>query len=285
MNRSLPPLTWIRAFESAARHLSFTAAAEELGMTQSAVSQQVKALETRLRIPLFTRRARGLSLTDGGRQLLPQVGAALEQLSGAIEGIDAGPKENQLIVAASVSVTQWVIAPHLHEFLAAHPQTRVRFLSAIWPDDFLSARADVEIRFGSAKQVGRAATRLEPSQLITLKSTKLDQPFDTLPRIEAVGTSGGWRAWGDAYGNPAAPSLFADSYGMALHLAMQGLGVALVSALLARDAVQSGQLMRAHPGSLNAQEGYWLSVNESHPSALLFRDWLLTKIQSSHALD
>lgn len=280
MARTLPPLTWFRSFESAARHLSFTAAAEEIGLTQSAVSQQVKSLETRLRVELFTRRPRGLSLTDDGRRLLPQVGAALEKLAAATDTFDTGPSDNLLTIATSVSVAQWVIAPHLSEFTASHPDIRLRFLSAIWPDDFHSARADVEIRFGSDNQVGRNAELLTPSRLIALKSPKLLGNLTDLPLIEAVGTSGGWKSWSDTVGVELHPQIFADSYGMALHLAAQGNGVALVSELLAGHAVQSGMLERAHHASLPCQEGYYLSFKESSAPASQFRTWLVNKIAS-----
>mgnify|MGYP001588973022 CR=1 FL=1 len=278
MAKPLPPLTWFRAFEAAARHLSFTAAANEIGMTQSAVSQQVKSLETRLRVALFTRHARGLSLTDGGRRLLPQVGAALEKLTVATEIFDAGPTESQLTVAASVSIAHWVISPNLRRFAALHPSVRVRFISAIWPDDFNTARADVEIRFGSEKQVGSNAELLKPNRLVALKSPLLAGNLSDLPLIEAVGTSGGWKAWGEMVGGDPKPSVFADSYGMALQLATHGNGVALVSELLAGHAIQSGLLERAHDASIGSQEGYFLSINDTNPTASRFRTWLLDQL-------
>ncbi|MDG1430136.1 MAG: LysR family transcriptional regulator, partial [Paracoccaceae bacterium] len=185
MAKSLPPLTWFRAFEAAARRLSFTAAADEIGMTQSAVSQHVKALETRLGTSLFTRQARGLSLTDSGRRLLPQVGAALEKLADATQGFEPKVGENLLTVATSVSVSHWIIAPKLSAFHKVHPEIAIRFLSAIWPDDFNTARADVEIRFGSEKQVGKNALLLTPNRLVALKSPKLDGNIEDLQLIEA----------------------------------------------------------------------------------------------------
>ena len=278
MGKSLPPLTWFRAFEAAARHLSFTAAAEEIGLTQSAVSQQVKALETRLGVTLFSRHARGLALTDGGRRLLPQVGAALERLNVAAEMFDAGPIENQLTVAASVSVTQWVLSPRLSNFTSRHPGTRLRLLSAIWPDDFVSARADVEIRFGSDKQVGRNAQLLTPNNLIAIKSPSLTGTLQGLPLIETVGTSSGWRAWAEVFGDVPSPALFADSYGMALQLAADGHGVALVCELLVRKRLAKGVLDLAHDGTLDAQEGYFLSVDQDKPTAKEFCDWLLNEL-------
>lgn len=278
MPKSLPPLTWFRAFEAAARHLSFTAAADEIRLTQSAVSQQVKSLEMRLHVTLFVRRARGLSLTDDGRRLLPQVGAALEKLATATELFDAGPSENTLTVATSVSVAHWILSPYLHEFSTQHPSVQVRFLSAIWPDDFHSARADVEIRFGSEKQVGCDAELLMPNRLVALKSPRLPGTLAQLPLIEAVGTSAGWRAWGKQVETVQSPSLFADSFGMALQLAAHGNGVALVSELLATHAIQSGLLERAHRASIPSQEGYFLSIDEGNPMAVSFRKWVLATL-------
>jgi len=104
MAKSLPPLTWFRAFEAAARNLSFTAAADEIGMTQSAVSQHVKALESRLGVALFIRKARGLALTDDGRKLIPQVASALGTLTAASRIFETGTTQNLLTVATSVSV-------------------------------------------------------------------------------------------------------------------------------------------------------------------------------------
>ncbi|WP_299655915.1 LysR family transcriptional regulator [uncultured Tateyamaria sp.] len=275
MAKSLPPLTWFRAFEAAARHLSFTAAASEIGMTQSAVSQQVKALEARLNTALFARRPRGLALTDDGRKLLPQVGAALETLAAATDVFDSGARSDLLTVAASVSVAQWIISPHLAAFRAKHPQIRLRFLSTIWPDDFRAPRADVEIRFGSHKQVGQGATELQPNRLIPLKAPTLEGDLESLPLIEAVGTAGGWAMWRDQVSEASQPEVFVDSYGMALQLAMQGNGVALVSEILASHALRTGVLTRAHAASLPSQEGYFLWCSDGNSNAKAFSDWVM----------
>ncbi|MEM8655321.1 MAG: LysR family transcriptional regulator [Pseudomonadota bacterium] len=281
MAKTLPPLGWLRSFEAAARHLNFTAAAEELGLTQSAISQQVKSLETRLAAPLFTRHARGLALTDAGRRLLPEVEAPLQALSTAINGLETGHGRGLLTVATSISVAQWVIAPRLRGFMARLPHVRVRVVSAIWPDDFHSTRADVEIRFGSAKQVGTNAEQLLPDHLIALKSPKLQGALQDLPLIEAVGTSAGWQAWSKEVGPTPAPSLFTDTYGMALHLAAHGSGVALVSEFLADHALRTGLVERAHPASIPSLEGYYLWVDTDKPDAIKMRDWVLEVLEGS----
>lgn len=278
MVKSLPPLAWFRAFEAAARQLSFTAAADEIGMTQSAVSQHVRSLETSLGVALFIRRARGLSLTDDGRKLLPQVETALETLTAATRAFETVPTENTLTIASSVSVAQWIISPHLADFTKRHPQIRLRFLSTIWPDDFKSVRADIEIPFGSQKQVGLDAVMLEPNGLIALKSPTLKGTIETLPLIESVGTSDGWKTWGEVVGGNPKPEIFTDTYGAALNFAVHGNGVALVSKLLAQYAIQTGQLELAHNASVPCKEGYYMRVNEANPIAKQFRDWLLGKV-------
>lgn len=275
MSRSLPPLTWFRSFEAAARTLSFTAAAEEIGLTQSAVSQQIKSLEQRLGVPLFVRKPRSLMLTDEGRKLLPQVGAALATLAQATEPFDRGAGPDLLTVATSVSVAQWLISPRLPSFTQAHPGIRIRLLSAVWPDDFHASQADVEIRFGSRSQAGAGAKALLPDRLIPVKSSTLSGDPAALPLIETVGTSGGWRAWQKHHGPTATPTFYTDTYGLAMQMAADGNGVALVSELLARHAIDNGVLDFAFAGSIDASEGYFLSFNAKLPAGVTFANWLV----------
>lgn len=275
MTKALPPLAWFRAYEAAARSLSFTAAAEEIGMTQSAVSQHVKSLENRLGVALFIRRARGLMLTDDGRKLMPQVTSALESLTAATRSFETGPTQDLLTVATSVSVAQWIIAPRLADFTARHPDVRLRFLSTIWPDDFQTVRADVEVPFGSHKQFGRDAILLEPNGLVAVKSADLKGPLHALPLIEAVGTSAGWRNWQGKRDQDLKPRIFVDSFGAALNMALHGNGVALVSESLAQAAIASGRLVLAHRKVAPCQEGYYVRANEKDAPSIQFRDWLL----------
>ena len=278
MVKALPPLAWFRAFESAARRLSFTAAAVEIGMTQSAVSQHVKSLETSLGVALFIRRPRGLSLTDDGRKLLPQVSSALETLTVAARNFDTVPSKNVLTVAASVSIAQWLISPRLNEFTNKNPEINIRFLSTIWPDDFHTVRADVEIPFGSQKQFGRNATRLEPSGLVALKSPKFSGNIESSTLIESVGTSDGWKLWAESVGGNPMPKIFVDSYGAAMNLAINGNGIALVSNILAQDAIRSGKLIMADKTLLTCNEGYYLRFNDKNLLAKQFHDWLINSL-------
>lgn len=274
MSKSLPPLTWFRSFEAAARRLSSTAAAEEIGLTQSAVSQQIRSLETRLGVVLFHRHARGLSLTDEGRKLLPQVEAALQMLQSAAAPYLTEKQARHITVAASVSVLQWVISPALPMFQSENPETSVRFVSTIWPDEYAASRADIEIRFGSAKQVGRDAMALLPKHLIAVKSPQLEGNFADLPLIEAVGTSDNWMTWAEATGQSVrTPSFYVDSYGLALQLATTGNGVALMNALIAEHALRTNQVILATEASAPATEGYFLAVQRRSAEVDAFLEW------------
>ncbi|MBL4626882.1 MAG: LysR family transcriptional regulator [Roseicyclus sp.] len=276
MARPLPPLTWFRSFEASARNLSFTAAADELGLTQSAISQQVRSLEVRLGVALFVRKPRGLMLTDDGRKLLPKVGSSLDQLAIATAEFDTGPTEGLLTVAASVSVVRWIIAPRIAEFIAAHPDLRIRLLGTIWPDEFKAALADVEIRFGSEKQVGRGARRLGPDGLVAVAAAPLVGPLRDQTLIESVGTSEGWRDWAKLSGwrNLPEARLYVDSHGAALDLAASGAGVALTSSLLAADVVARGDLVQVGDATLPSTEGYFLAVTSTAPAAMEFAEWV-----------
>lgn len=282
MPRNLPPLTWFRAFEAAARHLSFTAAADELGLTQSAISQQVRALEQRLGAALFVRKARGLALTDDGRKLLPQVGAAIQTLTQATRAYEVGPSRDLLTVAASVSVLQHILSPRIAEFLAQNQGLRLRVLSAIWPDDFNAPIADVEIRFGSKQQVGASAQRLTPDRLIAVAARPLHRPLETQTLIEAVGAAEGWAQWAQhcGYAVPLEPRVHVDSYGLALDMARDGAGVALTSSLLAAQALSSGDVVQAHEGEIEGQDGYFLAARADSAPAAAFKDWLLSILRS-----
>ncbi|MGR3617335.1 MAG: LysR family transcriptional regulator [Paracoccaceae bacterium] len=275
----MPPLTWFRSFEAAARTLSTTAAADEIGLTQSAVSQQIRALETRFGIALFRRHARGLSLTDDGRKLLPKVEAALETLEVASAPYLTKEGTAHVTVAASISVIEWVISPALPQFQVANPDVSIRFVGTTWPDEFAASRADVEIRFGSEKQVGADATALLPNQLVAVKAAGVAGDVESLPLIETVGTSDGWGVWGEGRGLTGLnPTFFADSYGLALRMAADGNGVALVSSVIADHALSSGQVEQAHAFSIAGNEGYYLSVQRPTPRTTGFADWLLDQI-------
>ncbi len=292
MAKSLPPLTWFRAFESAARHLSFTAAAEELGVTQSAISQHVRSLEIRFDTILFFRKARGLALTDAGRRLLPDISTAISHIASVANTFEASSPDNVITIATSVSFAQWYLVPKLNEFLTVNPSSSVRIVSTVWPDEFVSTSADAEIRFGAKKQVGKNARRLEPDQLILVASPQLVKPsregldWDSLrqyPFIKTVGTSNTWKYWTGKVGvkSEVHGNIYVDSYGMAVDFARRGAGVALTNSLIAAPSLANGELNIVYPQSVKPIDGYFLAINSrgNEDQVQSFAKWLESNVQ------
>ena len=286
MPRSVPPLTWFRAFEAAARRLSFTAAAEELHLTQSAISQQVRSLELRLGVTLFQRKPRGLALTDDGRQLLPEVSGALGTLADVARRYEPSTGEAQLTIAASVSIIQYLLSPIMGRLRQSLNGVNLRLISTVWPDDFRSTDTDIEIRFGAEHLVGDNATRLQPDELIVVASPQLQadpQELQAKPLIETVGTTDGWSQWRELsrYQDNLEPSLVVDYHGAALSLALQGSGIALTSSLISKPYLDSGELLQVRPETLNSRDGYFLALrNPDDKLSQRFAQWLLDYLLS-----
>lgn len=284
MAKSVPPVSWFRAFEAAARRLSFTGAAEELGLTQSAISQHVRSLELRFGVRLFERKPRGLALTDEGRRMFPDVSRAIETLSSVSQAFDHRPKGRALTIATSVSFAQWYLAPSLEAFQREHDDLSIRIITTTWPDEYHRPLADVEIRFGPEAVVGQNANRLQPDDLIIVAAPSIAEkirPLETEVLIEAVGTSDGWKYWAEAVSaepvNP--PRLKVESYGLAVDLATCGAGVALTSAFIAAPGIAKGTLKQLDFPSAPANDGYFLAVSDAdNPDSKEFSDWLTARL-------
>ena len=146
MQKPLPPLGWLRTFEAAARHLSFTGAARDLNMTQSAVSQQIKALEGHLGKPLFFRRPKALELTEAGVTFIPVVRDAIRMLSRGTRAITGG-EENAVTVQSNLTFAIHWLAPRIARFRARHPEVSQNLMTEIWEPQAGSLAADIVIRF------------------------------------------------------------------------------------------------------------------------------------------
>lgn len=288
MNRSLPPLTWFRAFEASARHLSFTAAAAELGLTQSAISQQVRSLELRFDTPLFTRLPRGLALSDAGRRLLPGVTDAIGGLTRVTQAFQPETEAGALIVAVSISFAQHHICPRLSGFLSENPGARIRIRSTLWPDEFSASEADVEIRFGAPELAGMEVTGFGDDHLIPVAAPGLVSTGATWATlcnaglIASTGNSDGWESWARALDLPAPETITqtVDSYGLALDLARAGAGVALTSQTLVAPMLRRGDVAIALPRRTLAKEQFFIARRPDASSALAdqFVDWLSASV-------
>lgn len=261
----LPPLLWLQAFESAARTLSFTAAGNELGVTQAAISQRVRLLEDRVGQKLFVRHARSLTLTPAGQAWLPSIHDAFARISeGTLEVFGSTPEQPVTLRTTPVIQQSW-LAPRLITFHRAHPQVAIRVVSAIWPDDFGPEGADIEIRYGKGEWTGVEMQSLGAEQLLPVCSPalaeKLITPADLAGHtlLHAAGFGVGWPGWlqeaGMAHLETQCRSLTCDNQVMTLALASQGGGIALTHQRLLEQRMD---LVAPFALSALSDERFWL---------------------------
>src|ERR1700693_3448827 len=232
----LPTLTWLRAFEAAARTSSFAAAAAELNLTSGAVSYQIRALEGHLGFALFERLPRGVKLTPMGVAYLPPVRKAFEELADSTIGLFGGSERVQITVHAPVSLAALWLAPKLPAFSAAHPSIDVRLSSVIWDNPVLDEATDLEIRYGAGHWHGYRSERLLNQSILPVVSPALlrEAPVNgdlttMLPRrlIHIMGYENHWlkvRQALELADVPASACPTADTTGAALAPAAGGGG-------------------------------------------------------------
>lgn len=285
--RRLPPAQTLHAFDAAARHMSFTEAARELGITQAAVSQRIRLLEHRLGQPLFLRQPRGLALTDARRALLPAVNDAFERLSSGIGELFGAPRDAPLTVRTTPSFAAHWLAPRLRAFQALHPDIPLRLTSAVWPSEFDLAGVDVEVRYGRGDWDGVEHQRLTRERLAPVcapgTARDLAAPADLADRvlIHAVGFEDGWGQWlamagaGDIFDR--ARSLLCDTMAVGLELTMRGGGVALGRSGFIDCLVSEGRLAVPFDLWLETDEAFYLARlagGEPRPEAAAFWAWM-----------
>lgn len=285
MIRPYLPLNGLRAFEAAARHLSFTKAAIELCVTPPALSHQVKALEERLGVPLFRRLPRGLALTDEGQALLPILREAFDKVAVALDDFDGGKGREVLSVGAVGTFALGWLLPRLAAFRAEHPFVDLRLTTNNNRVDIAEEGLDFAIRFGDGAWHGTEAVLLFDAPLTALCapeiSTRLREPADlageTLLRSYRVGE---WPAWLEAAGAPTPPltgPVF-DSAVLMIEAALAGHGVALAPACMFERELADGRAVR--PFRLEvAMGGYWLTSLKSRkptPAMAAFQSWMVT---------
>ncbi|MEM7209491.1 MAG: LysR substrate-binding domain-containing protein [Pseudomonadota bacterium] len=283
--QSLPPLNWLRAFECSARHLSFTAAAGELSLTQSAVSQHVRSLELRLGTTLFVRKARGLALTNAGRKLLPAVSGPLSELAQAAAMFRPGRTKNSLRISCNWAFSSTWLSPRLGQFAAQYPGTEIQIVSTLWPDDNLPADFDVEIRYGAKELVGDGAELLLADQIFPICTRQRAMGIQThkdlypQPLIQAVGSTDNWQTWALNLELPPPPAITfsVDSYALSIELAHAGAGIALVSGLVAEQSLLEGSLVKPLELTTPAKDNHYIAVRDTHDNnelSIRFVDWI-----------
>jgi LysR family transcriptional regulator, glycine cleavage system transcriptional activator len=293
MTSRLPSLNGLRAFEAAARHLSFTLAATELNVTQTAISHQIRRLEEELGLRLFIRQNRALALTPQARDYLPGVRAAFNDLRLATERL-LRSDSNVLTVSALASMAAKWLLPRLPSFQQAHPGIDVRITTSIELIDFERGDVDAAIRYGRGQWPGLRADWLTADQLFPVCSPALltgDHPLrrpEDLAHHTLLHSSAGqyddWRLWLTAAGLPVdisqRPGLTFDMIFMALQAAIDGSGVAMARTTYVEGDLAKGRLVVPFKISLPADAGFYLVSPEATaevPKLAAFRAWLLTQ--------
>lgn len=289
MSRRLPPLNALKAFEAAARNLSFTRAAEELFVTQAAVSHQIKALEEYLGLKLFRRRNRSLLLTEEGQSYFLDMKDVFTQLADATERLLARTATGSLTVSMTPSFAIQSLVPKLARFAELHPEIDVRIKAVDQDEDSLTEDVDVAIYYGRGSWSGLRADKLRAESLVPLCSPRLLQGSKPLRNSDDLAnhtllhdmTRHNWKAWAKQHGqglvNVNTGPIFSHS-SLVLQAAIHGQGVALGSSVLARPEVEAGRLVCPFDQVLKSKSAYYLVCHESQEDLgkiQAFREWLL----------
>lgn len=291
----LPPLTALRAFEAVARHGSFTRAAGELGMTQAAVSYQIRVLEDRIGAPLFLRRPRQVVLTQTGRLLAPAVTEAFEQIRAAYEQARGGDQGTLSITTTPTFASHW-LAARIGSFQLAHPRLAVRLQTTSVLEEFTSGEIDVAIRSGRGDWKGLEAHWLLASDFTPMLSPALAQsiggvttPADLLRLPIVAPDDPWWGIWLAAAGLPAdafrdKPRTLLGSQAYEAVAAMAGQGVAMLTPSFYAQEIADGRLLQPFDLVCSDDHPYWLVYPQARRGSakiVAFRDWLLAAIAPS----
>ncbi|MEC8970226.1 MAG: LysR family transcriptional regulator [Actinomycetota bacterium] len=277
---TLPPLNQLRVFEAAARLLSFTRAAEELHLSQPAVSQQIKALERHAGRPLFVRRHQSLDLTEAGIAYLPVVQQALDALATRTQAVFGRRDELHLTVQVNLSFAIYWLTPRLSDFIGQHPDLVIDLVTIIHDPERTAPAADVEIRFAREVAGGTLLRRTHAFPVCSpAMAGEADWRTDTLFDCSAM--SIGWRHWLRSQ-NQALPASqrvhLASTYAVGLSAAERGAGLSMTLDLFADAALADGRLARPFEHACPVDDSYWLVEQpERHRSeaARAFAAWFL----------
>lgn len=297
MTARLPSLNGLRAFEAAARHLSFTLAASELNVTQTAISHQIRRLEQELGIRLFIRQNRALALTPEARDYLPGVRAAFNDLRLATDRLLRKEDDKVLTVSTLASLAAKWLLPRLTDFQEQHPGIDVRITTSTGLVDFQRDNVDAAIRYGRGQWPGLRADWLMADELFPVCSPSLLRGDKPLRRPEDLrnhallhtsnANSDDWRLWLTAAGLPAdiarQPGITFDMIFMTIQAAIDGIGVAMGRTSYVQDDIAKGRLVVPFKIALPADAGFYLVAPEGRreaPKLTAFRQWVVAAAQN-----
>lgn len=289
----LPPLTALRAFESAARHLNFSRAAEELYVTHSAVSHQIKALEAQLGVTLFRRSGRVMLLTDEGQRFYTHVREAFGRLQRGVAELKPEARRATLTVSVLPGFAARWLVPRLPEFYRLHPQLDLNLRATTELTDFQREAVDLAVRFGPGNWPGLTAEKLLDEEIIPVCSPRYrggrlpGTPEELLGCTLLHHVFEPWEQWFRAVGLeqaviPPGPG-FSES-NLLLRAAVDGQGVALALGALVQAELKSGELVQCLPG-LKARYAYYLvhPQQPQPPQLAAFKTWIKAAARAKNA--
>jgi LysR family transcriptional regulator, glycine cleavage system transcriptional activator len=290
MLRRLPPLNALKAFEAAARSESFTRAAQELNVTQGAVSHQVKALEAILGIKLFSRERQRLVITEAGREYLAVIRDALDRIAVGTEHLVQRQSSGILTVSTSPDFAAKWLVHRLGRFAESHPGIDLRISAAAHQVDFAREDVDLAVRHGDGNWAGLAVVRLCSERLFPVCSPKLVSGRNRITTASdllkvpllRLGDWKTWTRWFAAAGvtDPVARGPILNRASMLIDAAVDGQGVALARTALAAWDIINGRLARPIDVSLRMSNTYWIvcpQATSGVPKIATFRNWLLAE--------
>src|SRR5215472_4673507 len=294
MRPRLPPLNALKVFEAAARHESFTRAAEELCVTQGAVSHQVKALEAELAVKLFNRERQRLIITEAGRDYLAVIRDAMDRIAAGTERLLQRQNTGVLTVSTSPDFAAKWLVHRLGRFAEANTGIDLRVSAAMHHVDFAREEVDLAVRHGNGNWPGLDAVRLSAEELFVVCSPKLlsgrrriDKLTDILkfPLIY-LDSRADWANWLQAAGlddTTATHGPVLNRASMVIDAAINGQGIALARTTLAAWDIINGRLVRPFAESLRLSKTYWIvcpTATAALPKVATFREWLLAEASS-----
>ena len=284
----LPNVTWLKSFEAAARSGSFSAAADELGLTPAAVSQQIKLLEQHLGVQLFRRLPRGVALTDVGHAFAQPIRRSFADMREAATSLFGAREKRTVRIRASISYAAWVLAPKLTAFREAFPNTNLEVSTTIWSDRIADQAIDAEIRYGYGDWEERDIRHLGHLFAEVVCHPTLAAAFGDELSIEAlaahavliIGSETDWRRAAVDLGfhlPPMAHAMKVDSSLVALQIISAGAGSAFVCEDFARPYVRQGLLASPFDYRLMLPRSFFLVVQDNappRPEVRQFCDWI-----------
>ncbi|WP_316863101.1 transcriptional regulator GcvA [uncultured Cohaesibacter sp.] len=287
----LPSLSALRAFEAAARHLSFTKAASELGVTQSAISRQMRSMEDLLGLRLFERTGTGLVLTESGAIYAHKIRTKLQDIETAtLELLAYRGQGGELTIACLPTLAARWLVPRLTKFTTAHPEVMIQIITKVEPFDFAGQEIDAAFHFGEGAWPNALTDELmpeyiaplgHPGLLEELKQTSLQELLLTHPLLQASSRPSLWSHWFSQKGlhhpNPHVGPRF-EHFHMVVRAAAAKMGIAVMPRLLAEEELASGELVMLDKQLTPSNGSYYFvypQAKRANPNLQTFRTWVM----------